>query len=380
MECVKCLIPLEHPFGVYFNKDGICSGCLSFEKRKNDLPHWDNSELINDIGKMLSKEIGFLPEHVIVPFDADGETWFILDVLERLGIRATVVYFNAQYHDSIFYDILAACQENFDVDFIGFSLPHDLITWCLGEELATGNGHLRNLEIYGRHVSALFVANELGFRNIICGPNQQSEIVGSHYFIHKNQLSGPAFGDIVIGCDLQHHVKVSIAKLGSKFAKSFQSNFISSTLNKISWHFLSDYIFWDSENINNYYGNKFDVAPRNVNGFGSCWQSSSSGIKLEFFDLLRLILTGHSKIESYLSRDIRFGRVNKISALMILDRYKKKKWNLGGIAAFMNIHIDEVVHSIELISKSRGNFYSTSSFSEESNYIQANYSQVYYPR
>ena len=98
------------------------------------------------------------------------------------------------------------------------------------------------------------------------------------------------------------------------------------------------------------------------------------------FDLLRLILTGHSKIESYLSRDIRFGRVNKISALMILDRYKKKKWNLGGIAAFMNIHIDEVVHSIELISKSRGNFYSTSSFSEESNYIQANYSQVYYPR
>ena len=64
------------------------------------------------------------------------------------------------------------------------SLPHDLITCSLGEELATGNGHL-NLEIYGRHVSALFAANELGFRNIICGPNQQSEIVGSHYFIHK---------------------------------------------------------------------------------------------------------------------------------------------------------------------------------------------------
>ena len=59
MECVKCLIPLGHPFGVYFNKDGICSGCLSFEKRKNDLPHWDNSELINDIGMMLSKEIAF---------------------------------------------------------------------------------------------------------------------------------------------------------------------------------------------------------------------------------------------------------------------------------------------------------------------------------
>lgn len=348
-QCKICLLEPTHPFGIYFSH-GVCSGCLAFSERRQCLPIWNAFDK-SCLAEELVRTMGSLPEKVVVPFDADGETWFVLDVLIQLGIRPVVIYFNSQYHDDINFSILSACQENYDADFIGFSLPKKTIQFAISEEFSVGSGHCRNVEIFARHISALYAAEYLGIEHIIAGPHQQSEIVGSHSFVIKNQLKQPSFNDIIIGEKILPQVKVAIHNVGSMFSTSFDENIVSELLEKVQWHYLSDYIFWDSESINYYYGNKYNVKPRVVNGFGPCWQASSSPLKLEFFDLLRLINTGSSKIDSYLSREIRFERINKIDALEKRRKYLNKKWDIKSIADFLGIPVLGIEKALELYLK-----------------------------
>ncbi|WP_341364846.1 hypothetical protein P8T57_05590 [Thalassospira sp. SN3W] len=313
-----------------------------------------------------------------MPFDADGETWFVLDTLTKLGTKPTVVYFNAQYHDEVFFNILSACQEHFNVDFIGFSLPKNIIQTAIAEEFSVGNGHCRNLEIFGTHAAALFAAKQLGIKHVFAGPNQQSEVVGNHSFVIRNQLKSPAFNDIVIGKNLLPQVRNMIANTGSKFAEMFKLGAIESLLEEVHWHFLSDYIFWDSVNINEHYGKKFTISPRTVSGFGPNWQSSSSSLKLEFFDLVRLITTGTSKIDSLLSRDLRFNRISKMSALKVREKYLEKSWDIETISQFQGISTVNMKKAIDLYQKKKSPLYTPLSLTGNCNYqVHSHYQKLY---
>ena len=380
MQCVSCLLNSDHPFGIFFDEQGKCSGCNAFESRQTILPTWSSEQSIERLNKELAEKFKLGSGSVLVPFDPDGETWFVLDCLLKIGIRPVVVYFNPQYADQKFFEILAACQENFDCDFLGFSLPQELIRWCIAEELAGGIAHARKLEIYGRHVSTLFVADKFGISNIVSGPHQQSEIVGNHGHYVPNQLKFPAFVKLAVGQDLLAHVQKAIENNGSEFSRSFSQSFVRKMLNRTNWHFLSDYIFWDSEEINDYYGRNFSISARSVAGYAKCWQSSSSGLKLEFFDLMRLMMIGTSKIESYLSRDIRFGRMNKAEANMIKKHYFNKSWQLRGFADFMGIDVEALAHNLRIMKKTRHLKYFPDHFDYETESQHLSHSQILYPR
>ena len=73
------------------------------------------------------------------------------------------------------------------------------------------------------------------------------------------------------------------------------------------------------------------------------------------------MITGHSKIESYLSRDIRFGRIDKFGAEAALKRYLQKEWDLLGFSKFMGIDADEL-HGLDLMNKSKRLRYQPSNF------------------
>ena len=380
MQCSKCLISDSHPFGVFFDANGICSGCNAFNNRRNALPPWNDSSSQSRLKHRFLENFQEVPDKAIVPFEPDGETWFVLETLTDLSIQPVVVYFNTQYADLKYFEMLSVCQENFDCDFLGFSIPQELIKWCIAEELACGLGHGRKLEIFGRYISCLFAAEKLDIHHIFSGPNQQSEIVGNHNYVVANQLKLPAILKFVTGGPLLPQVQQALNSNGSAFTTRFSAKFANYMLNKIHWHHLSDYIFWDSQNINDFFGKKFKVKPRDVNGYDECWQASSSALKLEYFDLIRIMMTGHSKIESYLSRDIRFGRIDKFGAQEALKRYLQKDWDLLGFSKFIGIDADDVLHGLDLMNKSKRLRYHPSNFKRRLSSYSISHHQVLFPR
>ena len=50
-ECIKCLYKANHPFGITFNKKGVCSGCTIHEEKTS----LDWEEIFNKLIKKIQK-------------------------------------------------------------------------------------------------------------------------------------------------------------------------------------------------------------------------------------------------------------------------------------------------------------------------------------
>ena len=66
--CKRCLYPENHPYGLIFDENGVCSGCRIHEEK--DKLDWDKrfKKLINVLSINLILKLYFLPYNTIKYF------------------------------------------------------------------------------------------------------------------------------------------------------------------------------------------------------------------------------------------------------------------------------------------------------------------------
>ena len=81
--CRRGLYPNNHPYGILFDKDGVCSGCRVHEEK--DYLNWEaRFDLLKKIvekNKSKSSESFF---DCIVPVTGGGDSFFIVYVVKEL--------------------------------------------------------------------------------------------------------------------------------------------------------------------------------------------------------------------------------------------------------------------------------------------------------
>lgn len=358
MKCGKCGLKTNHPFGLYLDSNCICSGCTSHIQRNSVMPKWHNCDW-HDVKNKITQNTGLDVKQCIVPLFFDNETHYVIEALTNMGIRPTVVYFNSLYHDNITFDYLSKIQEHFSVDVFGINLPKQTMKMLISNSI-TGSDNPRKFEIFGNHLAALFFAEKMSIDLIVSGPLQSSEIVGNISSNFPVNLSSAEFYDRILVSPFTNSDMAILNNCSSIFSKYFTESFIKKSLNLKKWIFLSDYIFWDSEEINTHYCQIKKFCQRNISGFNSGWQATSSSIKLEEFDLLRKLTTSSSKIDSYLARDIRFGRLTLEEAEATSLLYSKKYWKIDRLSDFLEIERDNLASALELVMKKNQMFFNIS--------------------
>ena len=114
-ECKRCLYTSEHPLGITFNENDICSGCLIHEEKDsidwND--RWRELELL--VSKYRTSEAKY---DCIVPVSGAKDSFFILDlVVNKLKLKPLVVSYNKYFNTPVGIANLARLRVAFDVDF-----------------------------------------------------------------------------------------------------------------------------------------------------------------------------------------------------------------------------------------------------------------------
>ena len=137
IQCSTCNLTSDHPFGLRFDESGLCSGCVSYFEKKKNLEIFGSVDF-ETLSRKLFVDLGKEINRAIVPLQFDNETHFVIECLIKMGIRPTVVYFNAQYHDQITFDYMSRLQELFDVDFVGFTLPKTILQKLVIENIISG--------------------------------------------------------------------------------------------------------------------------------------------------------------------------------------------------------------------------------------------------
>ena len=118
--------------------------------------------------------------------------------------------------------------------------------------------------------------------------------------------------------------------------------------------FLGDYIFWDSVTINKWYSENHNFSARYIAGYGEEYQAVSSSLKLEEFELIRLLNGYNPRLASYLARDIRNGIKTTSLAKEILAKYEQRTWRLGGLAQFLEVPLSNINDLFTVLSKKSG--------------------------
>ena len=115
IECSKCLYTSEHPLGITFNEEGLCSGCQIHKEK--DILDWESR--LEDLKKLVkpykSKEAKY---DCIVPVCGARDSYFILDiVVNELKLKPLVVSYNKMFNTNIGIKNLSILRLKFDVDF-----------------------------------------------------------------------------------------------------------------------------------------------------------------------------------------------------------------------------------------------------------------------
>lgn len=351
MKCELCLNDSQKRYPIIFNSNSVCSGCYGFEFRKQyfDRNRGDLELVKSLVGNQTCNRKS--PFDCIVPLNTDGEFFYVLDRVIELELNPLVVSFNNGVGDSLTHRYETMAKDYCNSDVVEFSLAKKYIKHFF-EISFSGRQHFRQYELFFNVYFPVLAAHKNGIEYIIFGPNQVSEIAGRPTFIHKNKLTSADFFSFILG-DLDQNTLSLLNHICSEFNYPFEQFIFD--LDRLKIIFLSDYILWDSVHFNSTHQITGTLVRDKVIYYDE-YQSISSPLKLGFFDLMRIIVTGQSKILDYLNRDIRFGRITKEDAREIYNRvvFSSARFSDSGsqFADFFGIspnglnRIVELVHTI----------------------------------
>tara|TARA_A100001011_G_scaffold114094_1_gene120749 strand:+ start:4932 stop:6161 length:1230 start_codon:yes stop_codon:yes gene_type:complete len=319
--CKKCLYSENHPLGITFNDEGICSGCLVHdEKNKLDWSfRWQ--KLLKLVKRYKSKKNNY---DAIVPVSGAQDSYFIMYIVKKLGLKPLVVHYNKYFNTDVGIYNLSNLRIKFNTDII-FQNVNPRCVKKLTKKTFTEFGNIYWPILAGNSVFPVQISIKYKIPLIIWGAHQGLEQVGM--YSHKNEVEMTRRyrkNHDLFGIDeyniFNTYDDLNQEDLSSYFYPS------DSELKHIGTRgiYLGNYLRWDPKAQHEKMIKLFNYKTTRFNRTIDCYDYVDCFNYLNLHDYLKFLKHGYSKITDHLTREIRHKRIDKISALKIVSRYEKK--------------------------------------------------------
>lgn len=319
--CKRCLYPLNHPYGLIVDEQGICSGCRVHEEK--DQLDWDSRfdrlKHIVHTNQRRTQGRGF---DCIVPVTGGGDSHFIVHTVKNiLGMNPLLVHFNPEYNTPVGIRNLANLTTVFDCDLVTLTLAPALLKQIARHTLR------RYASMYW-HVLAGYltfpvqVAVKYRIPLIIWGVHPWSDQTGM--FSHLDEV------EMTERCRKEHGLMGIAAEdlvdSDAGVTRADVQSFIYPYDNELEavgvrGIYLSNYIRWDSkaqhENMIDTYGYEPAIQQRTFNTYEDVHCFHSAGLH----DYLKYMKLGYSKATDHACREIRLRRMTREEGITHVSRY-----------------------------------------------------------
>ena len=320
--CVQCLYRSTHPFGLQFDSEGLCTGCIT-HREKFDLD-WDArfSELRRLVERLKRKNRN---RHYdcVVPIRGTPEYFYVMDVVKnRLGLNPLAVSYNSQFNSEVGIQNIDRIRDTFDVDVLIYS-PNATIYKKLVRESLVRFSNMRWPYLAGESVFPVQVAVERDIPLVVWPYHQATEQVGMHSYTEAPEMSrrnraqfdllGIEPGELrssetLVGesdvWDLLYPSDQALARTGLRGI------------------YLSNFMPWDtrrySEEMIQRFGALGAANPRTFDTYDRIDDMTYMAVH----DVLKFYLHGYSRVTDNLCREIRFGRITRKDALAVERHYQ----------------------------------------------------------
>ena len=318
--CTRCAYPENHPYGIIFDKKGVCSGCRVHEEK--DILDWDKrfknlKKIINTITNYSNKSYD-----CIVPVTGGGDSYFTVDIVKnKLGLNPLLVNYNHQYNTKIGIRNLGNLSTVFDCDIITSTISPDLIKRITRHTIKY-HGNMYWHVLAGQSTFPVQIAIKFRIPLIIWGLHGWSDQTGMYSHLDNAEMTER--------CRNEHNLfglsSKDILKESNNISEKEILNFAypdDKDIERVGVRgiYLSNFIRWDSkaqhEKMIKLYGYETCKQQRTYNSYEDVHCKHSAGIH----DYIKFIKYGYSKVTDHVCKDIRLRRIDRNKGIDLINKY-----------------------------------------------------------
>jgi len=321
--CTRCLYTEDHPLGITFNEEGVCSGCTIHEEKDN--LDWDHRLL--DLKKIVSKYSSKRAKYdCIVPVCGAKDSFFILHtVINVLKLKPLVVCYNKYFNTQTGIDNLARLRIAFDVDFHLKNVNPKIVKKITKTSINNfGNPYWHCLA--GETVFPVQTAVMMKIPLIIWGAHQGLEQVGMFSHLHNVEMSRRYRKDHdLFGYDADNFVG-NFDNLTEEDVINYKYPAFSDIESiGVRGIYLGNFIRWDTYAQHRQMVDMFGYKGTKFSRTFDTYDYADSYVYSGIHDLLKFYKHGYSKVTDQACREIRFGRISRKQAEKIVSFYQMQQ-------------------------------------------------------
>ena len=124
--CVRCLYPENHPYGMQFNSNGLCMGCVIHEEKDKII--WKlRLEKLKSVINEYKNRYGNKSFDCIIPVNGGSDSYYIVHFAKNiLGMNPLLTYYNSHYNTKVGIENLANLRSRLGADFLQMTINPNL--------------------------------------------------------------------------------------------------------------------------------------------------------------------------------------------------------------------------------------------------------------
>jgi N-acetyl sugar amidotransferase len=321
--CKRCLYPSNHPLGIVFDDEGICSGCRIHEE-KDTLDWAARFDKLKAIVKPYRSRTGKNYD-CIVPVSGAMDSHFIVHVVKNvLKLNPLLVTYNKYWNTPLGIRNLANLRIKFNCDIL-YQNVNPVSVKNIVRSTLREFGSIYWHCIAGQTVFPVQTAVSHHIPLLIWGGHQGMEQVGMFSHEHEvemtrryrkdHDLMGKEADDLVTIFDTLTEADIWQYRYPT-----------DADLNEVGVRgiYLGNYVRWDPKAQHEQMMRDYDYRTASFSRTFDCYDYVDCFNYMNIHDQLKLYKHGFSKVTDHACREIRHGRLSREEGLTLVRRNEQK--------------------------------------------------------
>lgn len=321
LRCRRCLYPANHPLGITFDAEGICSGCRVHEEK--DRLDWTERGLV--LAQLLDSYRGRSRgrHDCIIPVSGGRDSFFIVHLVRKVyGLNPLLVVYNRHYNTRAGIYNIERLRTVFGCDIVTLTLAPELVKRVMRATLAErGSFHWHALA--GQTAFPVQQAVRLKIPLIIWGAQQGLEQVGMFSHLDEVEMTRRyRLEHDLMGVEAEDMVDkggVSEADLKPFFYPA-DGEIRRAGVRGI---YLGNYVRWDSKAQHEQMLEQYDYYTGPLDRTFDTYNDIDDMHFTGAHDVIKLRKHGYGKVTDDACREIRFGRLSREQAMQLVNAYQQ---------------------------------------------------------
>ena len=319
--CQRCLYPANHPLGIVFDDEGVCSGCRIHEE-KDELDWPARTELLRKIFEEYRSVTGTTYD-CIVPVSGARDSYFIIHVVQEIfGMKPLLVNYNKHYNTHLGIRNLAYLRTLVDGDFIQIA-PSPEVLKRITRNTVDLMGSIYWHVLAGQSVFPVQTAVRLKIPLIVWGFHQGVEQVGMFSHLDEVEMTRKYRKDHdLMGFEAEDLLARSNDLSSADLEQFFYPDDKELEQVGVRGIYLDSYLRWDSksqhEQMLDIYGYETLDQQRTFDRYMHVDCMHYTGLH----DYIKFLKWGYGLASDHASREIRLRRITRAQGIDLVRRYQ----------------------------------------------------------